>query len=686
MGQNENEGSVTDNTEPQPNMGVVSHHTLQEEGSRKMFKQLFSPIKIGSMEVKNRIVMPPMGTLFGAPDGTVTERHLNYYEARAKGGAGLIIAEVTTPNAARKYGMNTLGLFDDGLIPSWRGLAKAVHSHGAKLATQLLDPGPETATFLGGLPPVGPSIVASRMWQQIPKELSIEEIEGVIDDFAEAARRGREAGLDAIEIHAAHGYAMVGSFLSPFFNKRTDIYGGSLERRLKLLLEIVKRIKAKAGGDFPIIVRMSGDDRVPGGRTIQETQFIAPILVEAGVDALEISGGSVPATYWAVVPPSGTPLALNAPFAEAVKQVVSVPVICVGRINSPQLAEFVIANGKADLVSMGRALMADPEMPKKAAAGDFEDIAPCVADNYGCIGSANQAKPATCIMNPAMGREKEMAIVAAKKPKRVLVAGGGPAGLEVAWVAALRGHQVSLFEKERKLGGQVNLASVPPYMQEISQLITYLSRQIEKAGVKVELGTEVTPELVQKMKPHVVIVATGAAPMVPDDIPGIDKEKVVTAWDILAGKAAQTARNVVILGGGLVGCETADFMTGTGDNLGADRTDVTILEMLENVALDMVPEPRHLLMQRLHAKGVKILTSAKVKEILDDGVLFVRDGQEESIHNVDSIILALGARAVDSLSEKIKGKVAEVYVIGDAKEPHKVLEATAEGAEVGRKI
>jgi 2,4-dienoyl-CoA reductase-like NADH-dependent reductase (Old Yellow Enzyme family)/pyruvate/2-oxoglutarate dehydrogenase complex dihydrolipoamide dehydrogenase (E3) component len=686
MGQNENEGSVTDNTEPQPNMGVVSHHTLQEEESRKMFKHLFSPIKIGSMEVKNRIVMPPMGTLFGAPDGTVTERHLNYYEARAKGGAGLIIAEVTTPNAARKYGMNTLGLFDDGLIPSWRGLAKAVHSHGAKLATQLLDPGPETATFLGGLPPVGPSIVASRMWQQIPKELSIEEIEGVIDDFAEAARRGREAGLDAIEIHAAHGYAMVGSFLSPFFNKRTDIYGGSLERRLKLLLEIVKRIKAKAGGDFPIIVRMSGDDRVPGGRTIQETQFIAPILVEAGVDALEISGGSVPATYWAVVPPSGTPLALNAPFAEAVKQVVSVPVICVGRINSPQLAEFVIANGKADLVSMGRALMADPEMPKKAAAGDFEDIAPCVADNYGCIGSANQAKPATCIMNPAMGREKEMAIVAAKKPKRVLVAGGGPAGLEVAWVAALRGHQVSLFEKERKLGGQVNLASVPPYMQEISQLITYLSRQIEKAGVKVELGTEVTPELVQKMKPHVVIVATGAAPMVPDDIPGIDKEKVVTAWDILAGKAAQTARNVVILGGGLVGCETADFMTGTGDNLGADRTDVTILEMLENVALDMVPEPRHLLMQRLHAKGVKILTSAKVKEILDDGVLFVRDGQEESIHNVDSIILALGARAVDSLSEKIKGKVAEVYVIGDAKEPHKVLEATAEGAEVGRKI
>jgi len=651
-----------------------------------MLKHLFSPIKIGTVEVKNRIVMPPMGTGFGTADGTVTERSLNYYEARAKGGVGLVIVEVTNVNAVRTYGINTLGLFDDKQILSWRELAEAVHSHGAKLAAQFMDAGPESLSFLSGIQPMGPSIVASRIWQQIPRELSIEEIEGVIDDFAEAARRGREAGLDAIEIHAAHGYAMVGSFLSPFFNKRTDAYGGSLEGRLKLLLEIVKRIKAKAGPDFPIIVRMSGDDRVPGGRTLQETQFIAPILVEAGIDALEISGGSVPATFWAVVPPSGTPLALNAPFAEAVKQVVSVPVICVGRINSPQLAEFVIANGKADLVSMGRALMADPEMPKKAAAGNFEDIAPCVADNYGCLGSANQGKPATCIMNPAMGREKEMAIVAAKKPKRVLVAGGGPAGLEVAWVAALRGHQVSLFEKERKLGGQVNLASVPPYMQEISQLITYLSRQIEKAGVKVELGTEVTPELVQKMKPHVVIVATGAAPMVPDDIPGIDKEKVVTAWDILAGKAAQTARNVVILGGGLVGCETADFMTGTGDNLGADRTDVTILEMLEDVASDMVPEPRHLLMQRLHAKGVKVMTSAKVKEILDDGVLFMRDGEEGSIHNADYVVLALGSRPVDHLSEKIKGKVAEVYVIGDAKEPRKVLEATAEGAEVGRKI
>ncbi len=651
-----------------------------------MLKHLFSPIKIGTMKVRNRIVMPPIGTSFGTGDGTVTERHINYYEARAKGGVGLIIVEVSTVNAARKYVPYALGLFDDSLIPSWRKLAKAVHAQGAKMATQLLDPGPEGASILSGMQPAGASPIASHTIREVPRELSIEDIEGIIDDFAEAARRGREAGLDAIEIHAAHAYALVGSFLSSSFNKRTDAYGGSLEGRLKLLLEIIKRIKAKAGRDFPIILRISGDDRVYGGRTLEETQFIAPILVEAGADALEISGGAVPAAFWAVVPPSGTPLGLNAPFAAAVKQVVNVPVICVGRINSPQLAEFILESGKADLVSMGRALVADPEMPKKAKAGNFEDIAPCVADNYGCLASALAGKPATCIINPAMGKEKEMAIVPAEKPKQVLVAGGGPAGLEAARVAALRGHQVTLFEKEHKLGGQVNLASVPPHMQEMSQLTKYLSRQAEKAGVKVELGKEVTPELVEEMKPDVFIVATGASPLVPDDIPGIDKDRVATAWDVLAGKAAAAAKNVVILGGGSVGCETADFLAETGDNLYAGRTAVTIVEMLEDVALDMVPESRDLLMQRLHTKGVQILTSAKVKEILEDGVLLIRDGTEESIRNVDSIILALGSRPVDHLSEKIKNKVAEVYVIGDAKEPRKVLEATAEGAEIGRRI
>jgi 2,4-dienoyl-CoA reductase-like NADH-dependent reductase (Old Yellow Enzyme family)/thioredoxin reductase len=652
-----------------------------------MLEHLFSPIKIGTMEVKNRIVLPPMTVGYGAPDGTVTERHRDYYEARARGGVGLIFTEAAAVHAERKYGLFPLGLYDDAQIASWSELAEAVHRHGAKLAPQVMDPGPEEIMLLTGRQPVGPSAVAGRsVFRTVPRELSVGEIEAVVDDFAEAARRARDAGMDGIQIHAAHGYAMVGSFMSPFFNKRTDDYGGSLEGRLKFLLDIIRAIRDRVGRDFPIAVRMSGDERRTGGRTLQESQFIARILVEAGVDALEVSGGTIPTVFWAVVAPAGTPLALNAPFAGAIKQVVDVPVICVGRINTPQIAEFVLETGRADMVSMGRALNADPELPNKAAAGQFDDIIPCVGCNVGCIGSVTKGQGASCILNPATGREKEMAIVPAQAPKRVLVAGGGPAGLEAARVAALRGHDVTLCEREGKLGGQINLASVPPFKQEISQVVKYLSRQVQKAGVKVELGREVTPELVDELKPEVVIVATGASPLRPSSMPGIDKETVVTAWDVLAGKAAVTARNVVIVGGGLVGCETADLMAETTDNLATASTDVTILEMLDDVALDGMAEARHLLLERLHAKRVRILTGAEVTEILDDGVVFVRNGQQESIRGAENVILAMGARALDDLSPSIKDKVDEVHVIGDAQEPQRVLQATAAAAEIGRKI
>ncbi len=649
-------------------------------------RHLFTPISIGSMEVRNRIVMPPMGTGLGEPGGFVTERHMAYYEARAKGGVGLVIVEVTTVNPTRKYAPMTLSLDHDRFIPGWAELVRAVHSHGARIAAQLLDPGPESSAMFSGTEPRGPSPVASRTIREVPRELSVEEIGGVVEDFGEAARRGREAGLDAVEIHAAHGYCMVGSFLSAFFNKRTDRYGGDLEGRARLLVEIIQAVKARAGGDFPVIVRLSGEDRIPGGRTIQETQFIASMLVEAGADALEISSGTVPHAFWAVIPPSGTPLAINASLAEAVKRVVPVPVICVGRINTPQVAEFVIASGKADLVSMGRALIADPELPNKAASGRIDQIVPCVADNHGCLSGPMRGKPSRCTVNPAMGREREMAIVPAGRPKRVLIAGGGPAGLQAAYWAALRGHEVSLFEKERKLGGQVNLASIPPFMQELSRLIQYLTLQVREAGVRVELDTEVTPELVQRERPEVVVVATGALPVARADIPGAGWERVVTAWDVLGGRAATAAKRVLIIGGGLVGCETADFLAETGDNPFVGRTEVVVVEVMEEVARDMPYGPRHLLMERLRAKGVRILTSTTVKEIREGEVLLATGGREESIRDVDWIVMAVGARPLDELSHRIRGMVAELYVIGDAKRPRKILDATTEGAEVGLRI
>ena len=652
-----------------------------------MFKHLFTPIKIGTLEVRNRIVMPPMHMGYGDMDGTVTQRYRDYYEARAKGGAGLIITEATAVHPQRKYGLVPLCLFDDALIPSWKELADAIHRQGAKLAAQLMDPGPESMKILTGMDPVGPSPVAGRgLFRSMPRELSISEIEAIVEDFGQAVRRAQEAGVDAVEIHAAHGYALVGSFMSPFFNKRTDVYGGSLERRAKILLDIIKSARAKVGPDFPLIVRISGDERRTGGRTLQESQFIARILVDAGIDAIEVSGGTIPTVFWAVVAPSGTPLALNADFAHGIKQVVDVPVICVGRINSPRMAEFILETGKADMVSMGRALHADPELPNKAAAGNLDDIIPCIACNIGCIGTIIQGQSATCIVNPAAGREKEMALVPADEPKQVLVAGGGPAGLEAARVAALRGHKVTVCEKKEKLGGQINIASVPPFMQEISQLIQYLSKQAQKAGVHIELGKEVTAELVEERKPDVLIVATGATPLIPESIQGTDKDHVVTAWQVLAGHEATLAGNVVIIGGGLVGCETADFLAQTTDNMGVAATHVTILEMQDRLALDGNPEARHLLMERLREKRVEILLGAEVKEIIDGGVVFARNGQEVSVQGAEYVILATGAKSVDNLSAAVKGKVAEVYVIGDAHNPATALQATATAAAVGREI
>ena len=559
-----------------------------------MFKHLFTPIHIGKMELKNRIGLPPMTVGYGTPDANLTDRHRAYYEARARGGAALIVTEAAAVHPDRKFGLYPLGLYDDSQIPSWHKLAEAVHPYGTKVGAQLMDPGPESIAMLTGNQPLGPSAVVGRShFRSLPREMSIGEIEAVVQDYAEATRRARDAGLDCIQIHAAHGYALVGSFISPFFNKRTDRYGGSLERRLQLLLEIIAAVRSAVGPDFPIMLRMSGDERRTGGRSVQETQFIVRTLVDAGIDAIEISGGTIPVTFHAVVPPQGTELAPNAPVAKAIKEVVDIPIICVGRINTPRLAEFLIATGRVDIVSMGRAMNADPEMPNKAAEGRLDEIRPCVGCNEGCISAVMKGLPAGCILNTQAGKESEEFYLPAETPKRVLVAGGGPAGMEAARIAAIRGHEVTLCERSERLGGQVHLASVAPFKQEISQVVGYLSREVEKAGVKVELGKEVTASLVSELKPDAVIVATGATPLRPASIPGIDGEKVVSAWDVLAGRSeAAIASNVLVIGGGLVACELADFLADTNDNTGAMPAKVTMLEMQPLMAMQSVYEVR----------------------------------------------------------------------------------------------
>ncbi|MDD5094443.1 MAG: NAD(P)/FAD-dependent oxidoreductase [Dehalococcoidia bacterium] len=645
-------------------------------------KKMFSPIKIGRVELNNRIVLAPMHMWWAAKEGTYSQKMIDYYEARAKGGVGLITLGDTSVAYPSPYFPYGIGVWDDRQIPSLKELAKSVHAHGGRVIPQLVHRGPDAFCSLQGIEPIGPSPTLSKLTGHRVKELSLEEIERVIDQFGEAARRVRDAGCDGVAVHAAHSYHLLGCFLSALRNKRADAYGGSIEGRLKLLLEVLQSIRARAGNDFPIVLRISGDDLVPSGRPIEETQYIVPILVEAGVAAFHVSAGVYPELLWRVIPPNGSPRGLNASLSVAVKKVTKLPVMVVGRITDPRLAEHILNENQADMVVMGRALLADPELPRKAAEGRFEDIIPCV----GCCRctAGGVGKETTCMVNPSVGREKEMTLIPTKKPRKVLVAGGGLAGLEAARIAALRGHQVSLCEKGGKLGGQFNLASIPPYKQDLSLAIQYLSRQIEKAGVITKLNTEVTPNLIGEIKPDVVVIATGGSPCIPD-LPGIDGKNVVTAHDVLGGAVAMRFKNVLVIGGGAVGCEVAEFVAEQSE-MTIGGAVVSIVEMLPAIATDMPGGPRAWLLHRLREKGVRMTTSATVKEVLDDGVAIAQNGTESTIRGIDLIVLALGVKPIDELTSVLKDKVAEFHVIGDAKNPRTALEAIAEGAQVGRDV
>ena len=651
----------------------------------KPLKKLFTPIKIGAMELKNRIVMAPMTTTWAPTDGTVPQQMIDYWEARAKGGVGLIIFETVVIDAAFPYIVQSVGLWDDKLIPSFKRWVDAMHAHGAKVAPQISHPGPESFSWIFGVQPVGPSVLVSRRHGQACRELTVDEIKKIIEQYGDAARRAREAGCDCMELHAGHRYMLAASFLSPLRNQRTDEYGGTIDGRLRFVLEVVDNIKRKAGKDFPVIIRISGDEHVAGGRDLMDTLYIAPKLVEAGVDAIEISGGVDPEHTYRVLPCMGMPPGLNVPAAAAVKQVVDVPVIVVGKITDPRFADDILVKEYADIIMMGRALLADPELPNKAKAGRFEDIAPCTSCGQGCLRMGLTFEGFTCVINPTIGKEKEMVITPAAKPKKVLVIGGGPGGLEAARVAAIRGHDVTLWEKASKMGGQLNLAPIPPTKQDMARWVIYLTTQVKKAKVKVELNKEATPELIEQFKPDVVIVATGGKPLIPP-IPGVQGKKVATGADVLTGKVAISRGNVVIIGGGMVGCEVADWIANPGLDQTSGCTNITIIEMLQDIALDEIPQSRMVLLPRLRENGIKAITSATVKEILEDGVVYTKNGRDETIRGMDFIILTCGATSVDELSEKIKGKVPEVYVIGDAKKARKVLEAIAEGAELARKI
>jgi 2,4-dienoyl-CoA reductase-like NADH-dependent reductase (Old Yellow Enzyme family)/thioredoxin reductase len=657
---------------------------LERTGGRnvKDLKLLFTPIRIAAMEVKNRIVLSPMSTNLGSTQGYVTPAEIQFLAARARGGAGLIITGDVTIDGKARYQNRSLGLFDDQFIPAWKELARAVQNHGARIAAELMHPSFNAPSALSGVQPVAASPIASRRFREVPRELRIEEIEQIIERFADAARRAREAGCDAVQLHCAHSHHLLGSFLSPLHNKRTDEYGGDIHGRLKLPLEVIRRIRAKVGPGFPILLRISGAEFEPGGRTLEETQYIAPFFVEAGVDAFNVSAGTT--NLGSVAPPMGSPTAIYAHLAAAIKEAVDVPVIAVGRILTPWVAEHILSSGKADMVAMARALLADPEFPRKAAAGRSEDIAPCVGDLH-CLMSLYADKTICCLVNAAAGQEEEMALVPTKSPRKVLVAGGGPAGLEAARVAALRGHKVTLMEKSTNLGGQLLAASFPPAKQEFSSLVKYLAGQARQSGVKIELNKEVTLKVIDELGPDAIVIATGGLPLIPPKFRAPDQKNLVHSWDVLTGKVLAGTK-VLIIGGGSTGCETADFLAHPFDDLNPRGVRVTIMEMLDNVCLDDLSPRRSALVLRLQQKGVKMITGAKVTEILEDGVIYLQGKTEKTLRGFDTVVLATGTRPNRLLLEEIKGKSILTFVIGDAKDSRNAVQAIAEGAQIGREI
>lgn len=647
------------------------------------FDALLSPVSVAGMNIKNRVAMAPMATDFAEGDGTVSERLIDYYEARAAGGVGLIIVEVCTVDGGSPYIPRTLGIWDDSFIPGLAKLAEAAHRYDCRIIPQIAHPGPESlAPLFFGTEAVGPSAgILNGLTGTRCRALASDEIPRIIEAFAAAARRARRAGFDGVEFHAAHGYMLAGSFLTALRNRRSDEYGGGLEGRLRFIHEAIAAMRAEAGSDFPITIRISAEEQVPGGRSLRETAYLAGLLADLGVAAFHVSNGVYPDLSWRVIPPTGTPFAINAEAARAIREASGVPVMLVGRIVEPGIADDLVRRGDADLVVLGRALLADPEWVNKAAAGLVDEIAPCVGCGLGCVRNRERGGDMTCIVNPRVGRERETVIRPAQKKKRVMVAGGGPAGLEASAVAASAGHEVVLYEKSYAVGGQYALASVPPGKQELSKVVRYLALQAAKAGVRMEMNVEVTPERVAAEKPDVLIVATGASPR--RSIPGSERANVLTVHDVLSGSGAVQGR-VLIAGGGMVGCEIALYLA-SGDVLTGAADEVTIVETAERVANDMWAESRALLVRELKEKGVKILTSATVKAITDEGVLINIQGEDQVLAGMDWIVLAIGAESEKGLASS-EHPGCEVRVIGDAAGPRQVLEAIHEGFEIGRGI
>ena len=635
-------------------------------------KKLMLPYRLKNLELRNRIVMAPMLSRLCDPNGVVSQKLIDYYATRAGGGVGLIISEYCyIDDKESKAHPGQLGVYDDQLVAGLGDLAEAIQERGAKAILQICHAGRATSAKYMGRQPIAPSGIPSYTGE-MAREMTFEEVEAVSESFAEGARRAKAAGFDGVELHGAHGYLMA-QFLSPYTNRRTDKYGRD---RGLFALETLDRVRSRVGKDYLVGYRMSGEEFVEGGVTLKEAKAFAKRLEERGIDYIHVSAG-ISETGHNIVTPTYLPKGHLLLLAEGIKSAVTVPVLAVGAIHDPDLAEETLQKNRADLIVMGRALIADPELPQKIQSGQLEDIRTCLRCNDGCSSRMPPNKTQRCAINAEVGRERQMRLHPVSRAKQVCVIGGGPAGMEAARVLALRGHRVTLIEKENELGGLLRYATVPDFKAEMRSFLEYLKTQVVKLGVEILVNRRATPEFIRELKPESVVLATGSTLRIPD-IPGTGKPFVATFAELLRGEF-KAGDQVVVAGGAAMGCEMAAHLASTGKK-------VTLVEMVGELATDLEIRSRLTLLQLLKERGVKILTNWKLEKIENGYVLLVdRDWNKQEIA-ANSVILAMGLESNQELLKPLRESFPDIYVIGDCVEPRKIYQAIHEAAFAGRAI
>jgi mycofactocin system FadH/OYE family oxidoreductase 2 len=641
------------------------------------FQYLFTPLTIGSCQVRNRILSTAHFTGFGR-DGKPSDRHRHYWGSKAKGGIGLIITEVQPvhPSAGRGDGM--IKLYEEGCVEAFKPVVEEVHRHGARIFAQIWHPGRNGSSRELGYPTWAPSPIASMLFGEVPHEMTVSEIHEVTEGFAAGAERMKRAGLDGVEIHASHGY-LIEQFISPSSNQRSDDYGGSEENRIRFVREVIDAVRDAVGPDYTVGIRISGDEFTPGGLTLEDMQRIIQALTASG--KLDYVNVSFYGMTGAVIAPMYVPPGSFVYLAAGIKEVVDVPVFCIGRINDPVMAERILANHQADVVGMTRANICDPELPNKAREGRLDEIRFCIACNEGCWGRVSYNTGISCALNPSVGREEESALTPAPQPKQVMIIGGGIAGMEAARVAAARGHRVSLYERDQVLGGQLQIAAKAPGREDMAEPVRYYERQFEKLGVDVHLNCDVDLDFIQQAAPDAVIVASGGRPGDPP-FAGDGGGRVVQARDVLLGRCEVGERVVLVAADqGMEGLSTADFLAERGKQ-------VEVLVPQTSAGTDVEQITLLMAMARLYRKGVTVSTLTQVRAVEDGTVVAFSplSGQERRIEGVDTVVVAMGSRARDELWRGLQDSGIEVHGAGQCLSPRKLYYCTLDGLRAGRAV